>query len=346
MSAVRLEGVSKRFGETRVVTDISVQVQQGELLALLGPSGSGKTTLLRLIAGFESADAGRIHIGGQDVTALDALGRRCGMVFQHYALFPHMNVAENVGYGLEGAGLGRVELTSRVSEALAMVDLAGLEQRPVTALSGGQQQRVALARAIAPRPAVLLLDEPLSNLDPTLRERTRDELRELLDRIGMTAILVTHEQEEAFALADRVALLMHGRLAQVGTPEELYLRPASLDVAHFIGRATTVRARLRETSGETALVEALGTVFEARAAAAPGQAPALVLRPEALVLAAAGPIAGAVLRRRFTGLLDHVMVDVDGEEIEVVLPAGSVQPGERIRLAPSGAGAFLFGGDA
>src|SRR5688572_16984937 len=244
MSTVGLEGVAKRFGDVPVVRDISLDVADGELVALLGPSGSGKTTLLRLIAGFELPDAGRITLAGRDVTALDALHRRCGMVFQHYALFPHLTVAGNVGYGLAGERLSRGDVGVRVREALALVDLDGLQDRPVTALSGGQQQRVALARALAPRPAVLLLDEPLSNLDPSLRERTRHELRELVRRIGITTILVTHEQEEAFELADRVALLMSGGLVQVGAPEDLYAAPASAAVARFVGRAAEVTGQV------------------------------------------------------------------------------------------------------
>jgi ABC-type Fe3+/spermidine/putrescine transport system ATPase subunit len=342
MSAVGLERVTKRFGDVPVVHDISLSVSDGELVALLGPSGSGKTTLLRLIAGFELPDAGRITLAGQDVTARDALHRRCGMVFQHYALFPHLTVGENVAYGLAGERLARTERTSRVAEALALVDLEGLQDRAVTALSGGQQQRVALARALAPRPAVLLLDEPLSNLDPSLRERTRQELRQLVDRIGITTILVTHEQEEAFELADRVALLMAGGLAQVGTPEDLYARPASAAVTRFVGRASEVRGRVIAATAAGVRVQALGTEFLATGVVAPNQEVALMLRPEALRATDDGTVQGTVVRRRFAGATDLLVVKVDDQEIEVVAAPEHAVVGDMIRLAPTGVGAHAF----
>jgi ABC-type Fe3+/spermidine/putrescine transport system ATPase subunit len=348
MSAVRLEAVRKAFGTVAVVRDLSLDVAQGELLALLGPSGSGKTTVLRMIAGFESADAGRITLGDRDVTRLDALGRRCGMVFQHYALFPHLNVRENVGYGLAHERLDAAARAERVREALAMVDLEGLADRPIAALSGGQQQRVALARALAPRPAVLLLDEPLSNLDPSLRERTRRELRDLVRRIGITTILVTHEQEEAFELADRVALLLGGRLAQVGTPEELYQRPASAAVARFVGRSSTVTAQVVahvHPGLKGLLVAALGGEFECTGDPALRGAVSLVLRPEALVANPTGKVAGHVLRRRFLGHVDYLTIEVGGQEVEVMAAPQGVRVGELIRFAPTGVGAHAFAED-
>ena len=191
--------------------------------------------VLRLLAGFETPDAGRILVEGEDVTAVEPVHRRFGMVFQHYALFPHLDVGRNVGFGLESLGMKGPELAERVARALALVDLAGLERRRIDQLSGGQQQRVALARALAPEPRVLLLDEPLSNLDPTLRERTRREIRELIRRVGITTVLVTHEQDEAFDLGDRVAVLRSGKLEQVGTPDELYAAPANRFVGGFVG---------------------------------------------------------------------------------------------------------------
>ncbi len=345
MSTVRLQSVSKRFGDVAVVRDVSLDVAEGELVALLGPSGSGKTTLLRLIAGFEQPDGGRVVLGGRDVTAVDPLHRRCGMVFQHYALFPHMSVAENVAYGLAGEKLDRAATAQRVAEALALVDLAGLEQRAVTALSGGQQQRVALARALAPRPAVLLLDEPLSNLDPSLRERTRRELRELIDRIGITTVLVTHEQEEAFALADRVALLMRGLLAQVGTPEDLYLRPASREVATFVGRVSGIDAVVVSAADGRLRVAALGTEFEVSAPAAPvdvGARVEVLLRPEAFRLDAAGVIEARVLHRRFTGAVDLLVVELAGVQFEVAVPPERTAVGDAVRLSVTGAGAHGF----
>jgi ABC-type Fe3+/spermidine/putrescine transport system ATPase subunit len=346
VSTVRLQSVSKRFAETPVVHDVSLDVGEGELVALLGPSGSGKTTLLRLIAGFERPDGGRVFIGGEDVTDVDALRRRCGMVFQHYALFPHMSVAENVAYGLANEKLDRNATAARVAEALALVDLAGLENRAVTALSGGQQQRVALARALAPRPSVLLLDEPLSNLDPSLRERTRRELRELIDRIGITTVLVTHEQEEAFALADRVALLMKGVLAQVGPPEDLYLRPASSSVATFVGRATRVAGRKVDVSGDQVTVAVLGQEFSVPganlAAETAGAEVDVLFRPEALTIDDAGAITGTVLRRRFTGAADLLTIAIGEVEVEVAATPERVSPGDQVRLTATGSGIHAY----
>jgi ABC-type Fe3+/spermidine/putrescine transport system ATPase subunit len=228
-----LDRLEKRVGEAAVTRGVSLEVDKTEIVALLGPSGSGKTTVLRFVAGFERPDAGRIVVEGEDVTALPPERRRFGMVFQHYALFPHMTVGENVAFGLEAQGRVRGDIARRASEALAAVDLAGFEGRKVSAISGGQQQRVAPARALAPEPRALPLDEPLSNLDPTLRERTRRELKRIIKRIGITTLFVTHEQEEAFDLGDRVAVLHAGRLEQVGTPEDVYEQPASrLNPAH------------------------------------------------------------------------------------------------------------------
>jgi iron(III) transport system ATP-binding protein len=342
VSGVALEGIEKRFGDTVVVRGISLEVHDGELLALLGPSGSGKTTLLRLIAGFERADTGRIRLGDRDVTAQDALHRRCGMVFQHYALFPHLTVGENVAYGLADAGLDRPLRDARVSEALALVDLAGLEARPVTALSGGQQQRVAVARALAPRPAVLLLDEPLSNLDPSLRERTRRELRELVSRIGITTILVTHEQEEAFELADRVALLLDGHLAQVGSPEALYREPASMAVARFVGLASRVPGRIVARHGVRATVESLGITLDASAPPGLEGNVDLMLRPEGLRAGEGGPLTGVVTGRRFLGASDLLTVAVGEYQVAVLATPMIAAIGDRLELVPTGIGAHAF----
>src|SRR5213078_2512910 len=235
-ACVSLDGVRKRWSPATVVGPVSLDIARGEIVALLGPSGSGKTTLLRLLAGFETPDAGSIRVEGEEVTGLPPARRRFGMVFQHYALFPHLDVGANVAFGLAKTGAER-----RVAAALALVDLAGFERRRVQELSGGQQQRVALARALAPEPRVLLLDEPLSNLDPSLRERTRRELRALIKRVGITTLFVTHEQEEAFDLGDRVAVLQAGRLEQLATADELYEHPTSLFVATFVGRANVLR---------------------------------------------------------------------------------------------------------
>ncbi len=343
MSTVRIERVAKQFDDTPVVADVSLDVGEGELLALLGPSGSGKTTLLRLIAGFESVDAGRIVLDGDDVTTRSAAERRCGMVFQHYALFPHLTVGANVRYGLAGSGLDRVEQAARVDEVLALVDLAGFQSRDVAALSGGQQQRVALARALAPRPRVLLLDEPLSNLDPSLRERTRQELRELLLRARITTILVTHEQEEAFDLAHRVAVLHLGRVEQIDTPERLYQAPATRFVASFVGRVTELSGQVVEVVAAGLRVRAGGGEWIAAGDPALRGRVTLAVRPDAARLTPDGPMAGNVTHRRFAGATTFYRIALaDGGALEVAAAADVAGVGDEVRLAPTGGGAFAW----
>ncbi len=275
MAFLELDGLQKRFGGAAAVDGLSLALERGEVLALLGPSGSGKTTTLRLLAGFEAPDAGRVLLDGRDVTALAPVDRRFGMVFQHYALFPHLDVGANVAFGLESRGVQGPDLTRRVAEALALVDLAGYERRPVTSLSGGQQQRVALARALVFRPDVLLLDEPLSNLDAKLRQEVRIEIRELQRKLGITTVMVTHDQEEALTMADRMVVMEDGSVRQVGTQQELYERPANRFVAGFVGRSTFIEGR----------IEADGTFRSAgglalRSPSAPPGPAAMALRPE------------------------------------------------------------------
>jgi len=303
-----LVGLTKQWAHAVTVGPISLDIARGEIVALLGPSGSGKTTLLRLLAGFETPDAGSIQVEGEAVTGLPPARRRFGMVFQHYALFPHLDVGENVAFGLTGEGAA-----ARVAAALALVDLAGFERRRVQELSGGQQQRVALARALAPEPRVLLLDEPLSNLDPGLRERTRRELRALIKRVGITTLFVTHEQDEAFDLGDRIAVLHRGQVEQVGTADVLYEQPATLFVGTFVGRANVLRG---------ASARALG--------AANGQV--AVVRPERLRFGARG-LAGVVKERRYTGAAAFFQVETDGaERLEVLAAPDAARVGERVQL--------------
>jgi iron(III) transport system ATP-binding protein len=246
MPGVRIEHVSFRYGETPVLEDIDLSVDKGEFFAFLGPSGSGKTTLLRLIAGFGMPASGRILIGDRDVTTLPPWSRNVGMVFQSYALWPHMTVAKNVAFGLECRRLPRTEIATRVRAALALVGLAELAERRPAQLSGGQQQRVALARTLVIEPDVLLLDEPLSNLDAKLRGEMRAELKALQRKLGITAIYVTHDQEEANAIADRMAVLDAGRIQQVGAPAELYDRPANRFVAAFLGTTNLIEGRIAD----------------------------------------------------------------------------------------------------
>jgi iron(III) transport system ATP-binding protein len=289
-----IDGVSKRFGATVAVDEAVLTVERGECLALLGPSGCGKTTLLRLIAGFEEPDAGRIGVAGETVAGAGVFvppdRRHVGMVFQDYALFPHLTVAGNVGFGLQRNARRR-----RVDEVLELVGMAGLGDRYPHELSGGQQQRVALARAIAPEPTIILLDEPWSNIDPLLRGSMRDELAEILRAVGATVLLVTHEREEAFSVADRIALMQGGRIVQAGQPEQVYYRPATRWAAEFVGAANFVpglvdAGRVRTSFGSFPVTNANGH-----------RRVEVLLRPELLELQLDPAGAGEVVAREFRG---------------------------------------------
>jgi iron(III) transport system ATP-binding protein len=320
---LHVDGVSKRFahrvkGEIYAARDVGLDVGPGEFLTLLGPSGCGKTTTLRMIAGFEVPDAGRIRFGGQDVTALPANQRNIGFVFQNYALFPHLSVFENVAYGLRVRGQSADAIRRSVGEVLALVGLAGYEQQFSGQLSGGEQQRVALARAIVIHPRVLLFDEPLSNLDAKLRVQMRSEIRDLQRRLGITTVYVTHDQEEAMAVSDRIAVMNQGSVVQVGTAEDLYHRPASPFVAQFVGRVNLLGGRVVEIAGDTVRIATLGSVIAAKAPperVAPGDAVQLVLRPEAIEVerdgATTGTLQATVVSRTFLG-----------EKIEYLLRCG------------------------
>ena len=341
-SFLLLDRLDKHFAGLHVTRDVSLSVAKTEIVALLGPSGSGKTTVLRLVAGFETPGSGSVRVEGEDVTRQPPERRRFGMVFQHYALFPHLSVGENVAFGLEAQRMPRAEVERRVAETLAAVDLAGFERRRIGEISGGQQQRVALARALAPQPRVLLLDEPLSNLDPTLRERTRRELKRIIRRVGITTLFVTHEQEEAFDLGDRVAVLNAGRLEQVGSPETLYEEPASRFVATFIGRSSVLAAAWEPAGGGARL--AAGPVW--RAAGGEGLAAGtpvdLVVRPEGLKLDGApsrDSVAGEVIGRRYAGRSASFDVALEkGGAAEVLGTTDAARPGDRVFVAPDPAG--------
>jgi ABC-type Fe3+/spermidine/putrescine transport system ATPase subunit len=336
-----VEGLSRRFGEVRAVDDVSLSLRRGEILALLGPSGSGKTTLLRLLAGFDRPDAGRVLVDGEDVTETSPVARRFGMVFQHYALFPHLDVGANIAFGLESQRLPAADVRRRVAESLALVDLAGYERRRIGQLSGGQQQRVALARALAPEPRVMLLDEPLSNLDPALRERTRKEIRELIHRVGTTTLFVTHEQDEAFDLGDRVALLARGRLIQAGSPETLYAEPANAFVAGFVGRSAAVPVTVLGAGPGGIRIAIAGTEWEIprREAEVSAPGPAMLhARPEALWLSgpAADALTGVVAGRRFVGASAAYLVQLDGgHALEVSASPSTAAIGDRVGIRPS-----------
>ena len=294
--SLRVEGLSKRFGAITALDGLELEVRAGEFLALLGGSGSGKSTLLRLVAGFEAPDAGRITIGGRDMAGLPPQRRPCAMMFQSYALFPHMSVAQNIGYGLRRAGMPE---RVRVEELLALVGLAGYGARRPAQLSGGQQQRVALARALATRPPLLLLDEPLAALDAGLRAQTGAELRRLQRETGTSFVMVTHDQAEALGLADRIALLAHGRLEQIGPPREVYASPATRFVAEFLGAAN--------------VLETAQGVF--------------ALRPERLRLGSLGRLAATVTQVAFRGDDWSVAcVTAAGQTWRATLPGDATPP--------------------
>lgn len=287
---IELKGVRKSFGAFEALKGIDATIREGEFFSLLGPSGCGKTTLLRMIAGFEPPTAGDIAIDGKSMDGIAANARPTNMVFQSYAIFPHLSVADNVGYGLKTKKMPKDEIKREVDKALAMVDLAGFGSRAAHELSGGQRQRVALARALVMRPKVILLDEPLSALDKKLRDQMQVELRELQKSLGITFILVTHDQEEALIMSDRIAVMFEGEIAQLASPEELYRRPATKRVASFIGVMNFLDARLESTSetGITLVIPALGKVALPHSAVPQGMDPALIkqigIRPEMLTL--------------------------------------------------------------
>ncbi len=322
-AGIEIDAVTKLYGDVRAVDGVSLHVPPGALVSLLGPSGSGKTTLLRLVGGFETPEAGTIHIAGRDVTPLAPQKRPTATVFQSYALFPSMTVGENVAYGLD-AKLAKPERQRRVQESLERVDMSVLAARPVAALSGGQQQRVALARALAVEPDVLLFDEPLSNLDAELRVQTRAEIRALQQRLGITALYVTHDQEEALALSDLIAVLRQGRLVASGTPEALYNSPPTAYVASFLGGANVVRGALAERLGGAPL--------------APGQA--LAVRPEDLApvspeaqTAGASGVPARLVTRQFLGRESEWVVEA-GDGVRLHLrTAPDVAPPEALRIA-------------
>ncbi|QGG95122.1 ABC transporter ATP-binding protein [Actinomarinicola tropica] len=317
--SLRLDRVTVHLGGRDVVRDVSLDVGDREVLAVLGPSGSGKTTVLRVIAGLQAPTSGRVEIDGRDVTAVPTHARGVGMMFQDHALFPHRDVGGNVAFGMRMARASRSATRSRVAEVLDLVGLSGFESRAVDGLSGGERQRVALARALAPRPSLLLLDEPLGSLDRALRDRLLDELAGLLRSAGVTAVHVTHDQAEAFATGERIAVVLDGRLAQVGPPPELWRRPVDLDVARVVGPVGAVPVEVRDGR-----VVAPWGPLPARTLASPPTAdgPAtLLVRPDAVELCLDGAealgIGGTVARRSFRG--DHVQLHV-----AVPTPEGAV----------------------
>jgi len=336
--SVRIERCGKTFADgTRALEPLTLDVARGETIVFLGPSGCGKTTTLRIIAGLEQPDpGGRVLFGGEDVTSVPIEKRNVGMVFQSYALFPNMTVAENIGYGLKIRGLDRHERVARVAELVALTGIKGLEERRVDQISGGQRQRVALARAVATRPRVLLLDEPLTALDASLRERLRGELDKLLRSVGITTIYVTHDQAEAMELGDRIVVMRAGAIAQIGTPRDIYFAPANRFVAEFIGAANVV-----EGHAHGGAIEVVGGRLPIADAAATGKVTAMI-RPETIAIVAPdqAQIVGRVEAVRFFGDRQRLTV-IDATDRPLVVDAANtaaVKSGERIglRVDPNG----------
>jgi iron(III) transport system ATP-binding protein len=345
--SVDIEGVNLSYGTNHVLKDVNLAIEPGEFFAFLGPSGCGKTTLLRLIAGFNHADTGEVRIGGKPITDLPPWKRNVGMVFQSYALWPHMTVRRNVAFGLEERGVKRAEVERRVEAALGLVGLSHLAERRPSQLSGGQQQRVAVARTVAVEPKVLLLDEPLSNLDAKMRVQVRRELRDLQQRLGLTTIFVTHDQEEANTICDRIAVMNDGIVQQVGTPMDLYERPANLFVAGFLGTANILSGKLAGSgSGRFFEVDG-GTRVPVAADAVVPEGATLVFRPQHASLGDAGPTGDGMLalpctvaNREFLGASVRYGVRIGTTEVAVDVPfqsgSGLSEVGSQatLRLSP------------
>ena len=334
---VRVEGIRKKYGAASALHDVTLDFPAGGFTTLLGPSGCGKTTLLRIIAGFVDPDAGSVHVGGRDVGSDPPWRRRIGFVFQSYALWPHMTVAENVGYGLRLRGLPRAEVADKVRAALDRIGMGALGGRHPGQLSGGQQQRVALARALVLEPEVLLLDEPLSNLDAQLRVEMRREIRRLQREVGITTIYVTHDQEEALQLSDVIAVMSQGKVEQVGTAEEVYARPRSSFVATSLGAATLLRGRAQ---GDGSLLVAGRPLAIALPQSLAGRTVQVAIRPESIVLwtdASKGGMAATVTERAYLGHAWRIVARIgEGVDLTAYAPI-AVEVGEAVwlRLGPA-----------
>ena len=308
--AVQFCAVRKDYGAFTAIPKLDLTIEPGQLVTLLGPSGCGKTTTLRMLAGLETPTEGTIMIGGHDVTRLPANHRDVTMVFQSYALFPHMSVLQNIAYGLESDGINKTEARQLAGKGLDLVGLAGLGDRLPSELSGGQQQRVAVARALVLEPQVLLLDEPLSNLDARLRRRVRTEIRELQQRLGFTAVYVTHDQDEALAVSDRIVVMKNGVIAQQGTPRELYEEPASEFIADFIGEANVIDCQIIDVTGGTARIRAGDAELTLPARVARAGPAKLAVRPSAFRILRDGPgLRGTIASAAYLG--DHIEYEID-----------------------------------
>jgi putative spermidine/putrescine transport system ATP-binding protein len=362
---LRLESLSKQYSGAAAATvdQVDLDVAAGQLMALLGPSGCGKTTILRMVAGLIEPTSGRIRVGGRDVTHVPPQDRQMGMVFQSYALFPHLDVHRNVAFGLEVQRIARRERDRRVDAALALVHLEGLGRRRVSELSGGQQQRVALARALVIEPTLLLLDEPLSNLDAVLRHAMRDEIRSLQRRTGTTTVFVTHDRDEALSMADRVAVLAEGRVQQEGAPDDLYERPVNPFVARFLGAANLVPAVVQEWHDGVAVLSGdAGEVLRSRGAPGPsGQAVNVLIRPHRLRLErlapeaaggaaqSGGAVTGVVTECTYTGDRLGYRIAAGSHDFYAEVPTGTatpIGPGERVAATWATEDAWVIAAEA
>jgi len=333
MPLLSLNALSKQYGATNAVSDFSLDIEHGEVFGLLGQSGSGKTTLLRLTAGLEKPESGKILFDGNDITEKKADERGFGMVFQSHALFPHLNVHDNIAFGLKSRSVSKNIIDDKVNEMLALVHLSGYKNRRIEELSGGEQQRVAIARALAIEPKLLLFDEPFSNLDVTLRENTRNELREIVKKLGLTAIYVTHDQEEVFTLCDRIGVIHKGSLLQVGTPREIYSVPANVTVASFLGKNNLFQAmrlsKMKETTPEFQTLEGahliLANLREGQKLGAINKPVTLAIRPEAIKFFSGASFPGdnvlkAVVKEiQFSGAITTVKLDANGLVIKALV---------------------------
>jgi len=343
MTRLTLRGLRKSFQAMTAIHELELQTEPGEFISLLGPSGCGKTTTLRCVAGFECPDAGEVLLDGEDITGLPPERRDIGMVFQNYALFPHLTVRRNLAFGLEMRGIGKAETARRIEAVLAMVQLGAMAERYPRQLSGGQQQRVALARALVIEPRLLLLDEPLANLDAVLREDMRVFIRELQKRVGITTLYVTHDQAEAMVMSDRVAVMLGGRLQQFDVPEAIYLRPRSVDVARFIGRSNLIEGRVQSmlpgTDGHLRfrVDTPLGPIdADHDQPLAPGQPVHVTIRPEAIHFDAAGAYRGLVSTSYFLGSsVEHTVQCAGGQTLMV-----QTAPGQRVAAGAASAMRF------
>jgi putative spermidine/putrescine transport system ATP-binding protein len=350
MARLQIDRITKRYGEVHAVRDVSLDVADGEFVVLLGPSGCGKTTTLRVIAGFAEPTSGAVRLGGRDITYLPPWKRNAGLVFQSYALFPHLTVAENVAFGLEMRKVAKSEMGDRIKEALRLVQLGQFGERLPRQLSGGQQQRVALARALVFRPDALLLDEPLSNLDAKLRQEVRVEIRELQRKLGLTTVMVTHDQEEALTMADRLVVMNDGTVRQIGTQQDLYERPTDRFVAGFVGRSTFIEGEV-EATGRFRSVGGL-TLFCNATAVGPAT---LALRPERVILGSAqnggmdNHLPGVVEFVSYLGATVDVHVRISPKERVLVQlpnrPDGSISKvGDNVDVAWPAANGIVFVG--